>query len=421
MLPFLPNDEPTLDDHLGHQVQVEQVALMVGRVKPPYVLGVHGDWGTGKTSFLHKLRRRLETGPGPRKLQVLFFEAWRHQFEEQPVVALLHAIREHFSAQTKVWDKAGKLAQVSAWTGLRLLDDLANGVFQAARQEGEAWEARNHAVPLGSESFRTAFGEAITALTGQGGEKLVVLIDDLDRCGDAAVVRLLEGLKLYLNADNCVFVIAADRRAVVRAIHRQLFEQGSPRDAEEYAEKLFQAVIPLHLRAELDGFIEAHWSRDPAEGQRLVELQRTHRFLPSNPRKIKRYLVELQSRLDACGGQAVDLDLLAAVQAVQTFHPDVFRILHAEPAFWQELVVQSCEPVADAHPVLHELKIPDRGARRQSGSEVSWGPTFLDPGDQAVLWAARLLRALPPTTQQALHLALLRDALQDPPTLRPSP
>lgn len=415
MLPFLPNDEPTLDDHLGHQAQVEEVAAMVGRVRPPYVLGVHGDWGTGKTSFLHKLRRRLEQGTGPRKLHVLFFEAWRHQFEEQPVVALLHAIREHFSAERRVWDKAGKLAEVGAWTGLRLLDDLASGVFQAAGQEGEAWEARHHAVPLGSESFRTAFGEAIHALTRGGERKLVVLIDDLDRCGDPAVVRLLEGLKLYLNADNCVFVIAADRRAIVRSIHRQLFAEGSPRDAEEYAEKLFQAVVPLRPSGEIRPFIQAHWLRDPSEGQRVVELQERHRFLPSNPRKIKRYLVELQARLDAIGEPSGDLDLLVAVQAVQTFHPDVYRILHAEPAFWNELVAYLQEPGRDGHEVLVGLKIPGRGAQGRAM------PTFFDPADQAVLWAADLLRSLPPPTGQALSRALLRPPPLEAATLRPSP
>jgi len=422
LLPLLPNDEPTTDDLLGHARQVDEVLAFLGRVRPPYVLGVHGDWGTGKTSFLHKLQQQLGANKTARKSRVVFFEAWRHQFEEQPVVALLHTIREHFSLQQRVWEQSGKLASVAAWTGLRMLDDLAAGVVQAGREEGEGWEARNFAVPLGSESFRSAFEGAIASLTGKGDARLVVLIDDLDRCGDAAVVRLLEGLKLYLNAHNCVFVIAADRRAVVRAIHRQLFSEGSPRDAEEYAEKLFQAVIPLRLAVEVRDFIGAFWSQDPAHGQRLIELQRAHRFLPSNPRKIKRFLVELQARLQSCGDRPVDLDLLAAVQAVQTFHPDVFRILEAEPDFWNELVAQSREPVADCHEVLRGLKVPDRGARRQSGDlSTGWAPTFLDPGDQAVLWAARLLRALPPPTQQALHLALLREAQPEPPTLRPSP
>ncbi len=403
MLPRLSNDEPTTEDQLGHQAQVEEVAGMLDRVEPPYVLGVHGDWGMGKTSFLRKLEARIGGGRGARRSRVIFFEAWRHQFEEQPVVALLQAIREHFGAQRQAWDKAGKLAEVAVWTGLRLLDDLSQGVVQAARAEGEAWEQRNLAVPLGSESFRTAFEAAIGKLTGRGESRLVVLIDDLDRCGDLAVVRLLEGLKLYLNAGNCVFVIAADRRAIVRAIHRQLFQQGSARDAEEYAEKLFQAVVPLRRVGELGPFLRAHWGGDPKWGERLVELQHKHGFLAANPRKIKRFLVELQERMRAAG-EGVPFELLVAVQSIQTYHPDLYRILEAEPEFWEVLGLFVQDAKSVQHEALAELRLPYHSGRDDGAAPAS---AFHDPGDSRVFRTALLLRQLDVPTKLDLRAALL--------------
>lgn len=403
MLSRLSNDEPTTEDQLGHQAQVEEVAGMLDRVEPPYVLGVHGDWGMGKTSFLRKLEARIGGGQGARKSRVLFFEAWRHQFEEQPVVALLQAIREHFGAQRRAWDKAGKLAEVAVWTGLRLLDDLSQGVVQAARAEGEAWEQRNLAVPLGSESFRSAFEAAIEKLTGRGESRLVVLIDDLDRCGDLAVVRLLEGLKLYLNARNCVFVIAADRRAIVRAIHRQLFQQGSARDAEEYAEKLFQAVVPLRRVGDLGAFLRKHWASDSARGDRLVELQRQHAFLAANPRKIKRFLVELQERMRAAGDDT-PFELLVAVQAIQTYHPDLYRILEAEPEFWEVLGQFVQEPEAVQHEALADLRLPYRTGPAPTAAPAS---AFHDPADPRVFRVALLLRQLDVPTKADLPAALL--------------
>lgn len=405
MLPRLSNDEPTIKDQLGHQAQVEEVAGMLDRVEPPYVLGVHGDWGMGKTSFLRKLEARIGGGRGARRSRVIFFEAWRHQFEEQPVVALLQAIREHFGAQRRAWDKAGKLAEVAVWTGLRLLDDLSQGVVQAARAEGEAWEQRKLAVPLGSESFRTAFEAAIEKLTGRGESRLVVLIDDLDRCGDLAVVRLLEGLKLYLNAGNCVFVIAADRRAIVRAIHRQLFQQGSARDAEEYAEKLFQAVVPLRRVGELGPFLRAHWGSDPAWGERLVELQRKHGFLAANPRKIKRFLVELQERMRAAG-DGVPFELLVAVQAIQTYHPDLYRILEAEPEFWEVLGLFVREAGTVQQEALAGVLLP---YLLEQGDGAAPASAFHDPGDPRVFRTALLLRQIAEPTMAELRAALLID------------
>ena len=48
------SDEPVLEDELGHAAHVQRLAEMIMSCTPPFVLGVHGDWGTGKTSFLRK-------------------------------------------------------------------------------------------------------------------------------------------------------------------------------------------------------------------------------------------------------------------------------------------------------------------------------------------------------------------------------
>ncbi len=49
------NDEPVLQDRLGRQSMVKRVADEVATCTPPCVFGIHGDWGSGKTSFLHQL------------------------------------------------------------------------------------------------------------------------------------------------------------------------------------------------------------------------------------------------------------------------------------------------------------------------------------------------------------------------------
>ncbi len=428
---MLLNDEPTTEDRLGRGPLADEIADLIATCTPPYVLGIHGDWGAGKTSFLRMLGERLPHTS--RKCTVVFFEAWRHQFEAQPAVALLHSIRDQLALSRRAWDEAGKLSTVTAYTGLRLLEDLANtlsglgskrdGVVATARAEGERIEQSSFAVPLTSEAFRSAFQQAIAALTDDH-SKLVVLIDDLDRCGDDAVVRLLEGLKLYLNADNCVFVIAADRRAVVRALQRKLFPAADAAslaraelDAAEYSDKLFQSVRSLPLAPDLRPLLSACWPDGDGAAAQIAQLQDALDFLPPNPRKLKRFMVELHGRVDGYrrtfGGAAPDISLASTIQALQTFHPAIYRVLEANPAFWAEIHAFSEEgPVLKRrHAVFAGLTVPDRIAPADPATGTALltaeeGTTFHDPGDVSVFRAARLVRRHPTPRQQELYRLL---------------
>ena len=133
------NDEPALLDTLERGELIKEVGDAIARCTPPQVFGVHGDWGLGKTSFLHQvqwyltgdcpqqpeavtkdLKRRAKEAAedaangngadeGPAEamdaeggastqrggvyqdvVQAVWFDAWRYQNEPAPVVALLH-------------------------------------------------------------------------------------------------------------------------------------------------------------------------------------------------------------------------------------------------------------------------------------------------------------------------------------------
>ena len=72
-------------DILGWSKLVDDLSQTIcSETSPPTVIGVNGDWGAGKTSFLHLLEGKLKEGENP----TLFFEAWRYENEPVPIVAL---------------------------------------------------------------------------------------------------------------------------------------------------------------------------------------------------------------------------------------------------------------------------------------------------------------------------------------------
>ena len=151
---MLVSDEPTLSDHLGHVPYDQLIGEQLASVQPPYVLGVCGGWGTGKTSFLRKLyaylsgtsdaakigchgkvssdfataiqaRKTMPQLNKPGGVHLVWFNLWHHQFEASPLVALLHAIRQQFHWSKKIFDELGKITNGVVYDGLSLLGELA--------------------------------------------------------------------------------------------------------------------------------------------------------------------------------------------------------------------------------------------------------------------------------------------------------
>ena len=268
------NDEPVLRDQLERLDLVREVGDAIAFCRPPHVFGVHGDWGLGKTSLLHQLHYYL-TGDCPEQTEqelesikglkplggdcvkgVVWFEAWRYQNESAPIVALLHEIRSQLAWHVKLTGQATKTLAVSIRGALLSLEDLTKKIgFQASKIEeaGRAWEQEHLAAALPSHTIRKQLEEAIYGLIAPGvakeqrkDQRLVVLIDDLDRCEGDAAYRLLEGLKIYLNLPNCVFVLGMNQQVVEDAIveHIPKGADRRQRHGEALPEYLEAALCP---------------------------------------------------------------------------------------------------------------------------------------------------------------------------------
>ena len=120
-------------------------------------------------------------------------------------------------------------------------------------QANREWEAENLAAALPSHTLREHLRAAVGQLLprerpGEVPPKLVVFIDDVDRCEPEAAYRLLEGLKIYLTLDNYVFVLGMNQKAIEEAIAQRMKAETSDNPtmrAAAYMERLCQNVWRL--------------------------------------------------------------------------------------------------------------------------------------------------------------------------------
>jgi len=245
------SDRETARDCLGYTSYVEVLAnICTHKDLAPLTLGIFGPWGSGKTSLMQMLQNRIaeagETG-GP-KTKTLWFNAWRYEGREEAQSALIHAILAKLAEDKTILDetkelfkrlKEGasilKLAKFISKTAVTMTPDLP-GLLDCFKDESEK-------LAQTMEAFDKDFDEVLKrAKVG----RIVVFIDDLDRCSSSKVIETFETIKLFLNTPACTFVIGADSKKIAEAITDVYKVTDDPRQkAKDYLEKIVQ--IPFSI------------------------------------------------------------------------------------------------------------------------------------------------------------------------------
>lgn len=327
------NDLPVLTDDFGlYTPFVEDIAQEIRQSQAPKTIAITGYWGSGKTSVLAQLYKQLfdenpptikgeavpKTKGNNPDYQGVWFEAWRYQHEHQPIIALMHTMRQSFSQKRKLFDQTGKIASVSMIAGLSVFDGviktLSAGMVSGLdkiQSIGEKYEKDKLLSQLSTDQVNNALSTAIDHLLtnrvkiGETDRKCIIFIDDLDRCDARTAKKLLEGIKVHLNLENCIFVIAIDPaqlEACFRLEHAQLpntanLQDVSNHDATEYLEKLCQDAhrLPIANQKQIAAFVSKNLSKIFQDEHRIyvdiiaeiqLELEEQN-YLPANPRRLK--------------------------------------------------------------------------------------------------------------------------------------
>jgi len=299
--PFLPDEGHP--DLLRREQLLNQVVGAIQNCQMPIVFGIHGDWGQGKTSFMLQARAALEIPNCEYPCKVVWFEAWRYQNESAPVIALLQEIRRELGALALAKGGIEKLTSVTIRGALLSIEEVTKAIgFQASKveQAGREWEKERLVEQLSADQIRNLLDSAISAVLesldtshAAGSPRLVVMIDDLDRCERGAAFRLLEGLKLYLNLNHCVFVIGMNKRIVEDAIACEFSKEMRERTpdtmrAAAYMEKICQTIWNLPSVSDPAAFLRCHLLALPEPVQNAIfYVTRIDQPLPPNPRRLK--------------------------------------------------------------------------------------------------------------------------------------
>lgn len=396
------NDNETNSDLIDYQHHVNAIINIINNDGLlPCSIGIFGDWGSGKSSLMKMISDQFDQD---KDNLVIKFNGWLFEGYDDAKTVLMGRIVDEIIKKRTLDEKAKATAikllkridiiklggaalrygiglaaaghiGVGAIASMDMLKNLKDvdyeGYIKDSKDDNE-FSLRNNI-----QGFQRNFEELIAQTKI---EKVIVLIDDLDRCNPDTIIGTLEAIKLFLFTKNTAFVIGADERLIKYAVRRRFPE--IPGEAAEvgrdYLEKLIQYPIripPLNS-TELETYINLLFTKlflgevEFEKTRQLVmeakigdvlgfvlNLKNIDKFiakenltdelkealilssqvnpvlaigLNGNPRQYKRFLNTLLIRHEMAKSKGITLSkkILAKLMVLEYFKPETFKVLY---------------------------------------------------------------------------------------------
>ncbi|AXB82365.1 P-loop NTPase fold protein [Megasphaera hexanoica] len=275
-LELLPTDDniiATLNENiLGRNTELGYFLELLNHVEDAYSIAIDGKWGSGKTFFVKQAKLALdacndsismddekrtsikETLSNVTKVDDLqpqypvYYDAWEHDNDIDPILSLIYSITEAYDYfDTLSIDSKKMLMDV----GQKIIDRILPGSGAVLPALSELFKTSNI---LNEQKNKATLQEDIQtflhSLIYENGNRLVVIIDELDRCRPDFAVKLLERIKHYFVDEKITFVFSINLEELsntVRHFYGEAFNAG------RYLGRFFDLIIKLNP-ANLDNY-----------------------------------------------------------------------------------------------------------------------------------------------------------------------
>ncbi len=272
-------------DALGHDQTARAILHKAVFLPPGAVMAVQGSWGRGKTDVLTRvaaLVRDAEQHGLPSGLiaDALWINPWQYGTPDlltPLVLSMLGRLPDEKKRNDRRLRKvAESLLRAGLNFGLKALttgvpilsmaadpvDKMVAGLFEAAGMKGESDRPDPDPVSVMGERFRELSQALLEAKQRAPDARLLVCIDDLDRCLPDRQVALLEAVRFLISSGAPVtFLIALDpvlaRQAILTHYRTDVF------DPDRYLDKMFDLRINLpSIGGQIQGLVRHHMDRE---------------------------------------------------------------------------------------------------------------------------------------------------------------
>lgn len=317
-------DEPKIGQTvLDFPNYISTLSNIIESSKPRYTIGIFGEWGTGKSTLMDNMIETLQN-----QYNCMYFNAWRYEGEKRNatyplMLSILEKLVNTSAIHKGFEEKKPGERETFGQKIFRVLNAI--NVSGSIGLPGASVDLSIDKEKLKKQSDKLSFAELTDFfkeiksplveginilrddllpmiqpenIPGENKElKLIVFIDDLDRCTPEKAAQILESIKVFFDIDGIVFVLGLSKEIVEAAIDAK-YEKFAERgifSSSDYIKKIIQVpfALPAWTKEDLEEFLEDLIEKH--EDETFKGFFRKHKKIISgavsnNPREIKRLL-----------------------------------------------------------------------------------------------------------------------------------
>lgn len=207
------------DDLISYASTIADRLIATNNKSHSYAIGITGEWGCGKTTFLNLLKSQLKE-----KTEIIEFNPWMCRTPEQVThdffASLRHQLSPEYSSLSNPIKKYAKYINGHTITP----NDILGIDLTFPARDDSLFEKKQE------------LSEKISRLP----RPVAVFIDDIDRLEREEVFEVLRLIRNTADLSNTIYIVAYDKEYVT-----SILEEKSIKDASSYLEKIFQ--VEAHL------------------------------------------------------------------------------------------------------------------------------------------------------------------------------
>jgi len=221
---------------------------------PHFTIGIYGEWGTGKTTLMKSIESNLqntESFTNDKKVLTMWFNAWKYEREDSlATVSLLKTVGYSMAGHPRFDTLSKTIFRGLTIVSKDMMEHIAMEVV--SKQNSANDEEIDQKMDYLNKMYRDSvyyegldkIKQEMHAIRNEDPEcRVVIFIDDLDRCSPAKALEILESIKLFLDIEGFVFVIGLSHKTVTQLISHEYKATGIR--GEDYIKKIIQ--IPIRI------------------------------------------------------------------------------------------------------------------------------------------------------------------------------